>query len=118
MNLMKMIVFQKKNLKAPKNSRGGGRSKKIQPINMESQEKIKLERKRMRNRLAASKCRKRELERISQLEGKVKDLKGENAELYNVVKKLKESVSSLKQEVMEHCQSGCQINGDVLNFST
>jgi len=109
---------EEESVKAPKSGRGGGRSKKIQPINMESQEKIKLERKRMRNRLAASKCRKRKLERISQLEGKVKDLKGENAELYNVVKKLKESVSSLKQEVMEHCQSGCQINGDVLNFST
>merc|ERR1712037_310642 len=49
---------------APK-GRGGGRSKKITPINMESQEKIKLERKRLRNRLAASKCRKRKLERIS-----------------------------------------------------
>merc|ERR1712119_3411 len=57
------------------------------PIDMKSQEKIKLERKRQRNRLAASKCRKRKLERISHLEGKVKDLKGENVELANVVKK-------------------------------
>merc|ERR1739844_82080 len=72
------------------------------PIDMEEQEKIKLERKRLRNRLAASKCRKRKLERISQLEVKVKDLKGENSELYNVVKKLKQSVANLKQEVMEH----------------
>merc|ERR1712004_830534 len=102
---------------APK-GRGGGRSKKITPINMESQEKIKLERKILRNRLAASKCRKRKLERISQLEVKVKDLKGENSELYNVVKKLKQSVANLKQEVIDHCSSGCQINGDVLNFST
>merc|ERR1711971_1146853 len=102
---------------APK-GRGGGRSKKITPINMESQEKIKLERKRLRNRLAASKCRKRKLERISQLEVKVKDLKGENSELYNVLKKLKQSVANLKQEVIDHCSSGCQINGDVLNFST
>merc|ERR1712172_60377 len=102
---------------APK-GRGGGRSKKITPINMESQEKIKLERKRLRNRLAASKCRKRKLERISQLEVKVKDLKGENSELYNVVKKLKQSVANLKQEVIDHCSSGCRINGDVLNFST
>merc|ERR1712226_582292 len=93
---------------APK-GRGGGRSKKITPINMESQEKIKLERKRLRNRLAASKCRKRKLERISQLEVKVKDLKGENSELYNVVKKLKQSVANLKQEVMEHVNSGCEI---------
>merc|ERR1712200_148169 len=90
----------------------------MSPIDMESQEKIKLERKRLRNRLAASKCRKRKLERISQLELKVKDLKGENSELYNVVKKLKQSVANLKQEVIDHCNSGCQINGDVLNFST
>jgi len=103
---------------APKKGRGGGGSRKITPINMESQEKIKLERKRMRNRLAASKCRKRKLERISQLESKVKDLKGENSELYNVVKKLKQSVANLKQEVIDHCNSGCQINGDVLNYST
>jgi len=103
---------------APKKGRGGGSRKPITPINMESQEKIKLERKRMRNRLAASKCRKRKLERISQLELKVKDLKGENSELYNVVKKLKQSVANLKQEVIDHCNSGCQINGDVLNYST
>merc|ERR1739836_326691 len=103
-------------VKSPPKKRGG--SRKITPINMESQEKIKLERKRQRNRLAASKCRKRKLERISQLELKVKDLKGENSELYNVVKKLKQSVYSLKQEVIDHCNSGCQINGDVLNFST
>merc|ERR1739846_247628 len=100
-------------VQSPPKKRGG--SRKITPINMESQEKIKLERKRQRNRLAASKCRKRKLERISQLELKVKDLKGENSELYNVVKKLKQSVANLKQEVIDHCNSGCQINGDVLN---
>merc|ERR1712048_1001201 len=69
-------------VRSPPKKRGGAR--KITPINME--------RKRQRNRLAASKCRKRKLERISQLELKVKDLKGENSELYNVVKKLKQSV--------------------------
>merc|ERR1712223_834452 len=100
-------------VQSPPKKRGG--SRKITPINMESQEKIKLERKRQRNRLAASKCRKRKLERISQLELKVKDLKGENSELYNVVKKLKQSVANLKQEVIDHCNSGCRINGDVLN---
>jgi len=103
--------------KMPKRSRKG---LGMDPINMESQEKIKLERKRMRNRMAASKCRKRKLERISQLEVKVKDLKGENAELANVVKKLKESVYGLKQEVIEHVNNGCQINmvNDEVVFST
>merc|ERR1719436_2258709 len=43
----------------------------VSPIDMETQEKIKLERKRLRNRQAAAKCRKRKLERISQLDERV-----------------------------------------------
>merc|ERR1719481_994179 len=81
----------------------------MSPIDMESQEKIKLERKRLRNRLAASKCRKRKLERISQLDERVAQLKTENAELAAVVKKMKSSVAVLKQEVIEHVNSGCEI---------
>merc|ERR1712203_824853 len=105
------------------NNRGGRKStnKRLSlmgPIDMKSQEKIKLERKRQRNRLAASKCRKRKLERISHLEGKVKDLKGENVELANVVQKLKESVYSLKQEVLEHHTNGCLISMQEIVYST
>lgn len=81
----------------------------MSPIDMESQEKIKLERKRQRNRVAASKCRKRKLERISKLEDKVKNLKGENVELGSVVKALKEHVCQLKQQVIDHINSGCNI---------
>lgn len=82
----------------------------VSPINLESQEKIKLERKRQRNRLAASKCRQRKLQRINQLDSKVSDLKGENVELANVVKRLKDAVCNLKQEVLEHVKNGCQIS--------
>nr|QBK50989.1 activator protein [Portunus trituberculatus] len=81
----------------------------LSPINMECQERIKLERKRLRNRIAASKCRRRKLERISRLEDKVRILKGENVELQNVVNRLRDQVCSLKQEVMDHVNSGCQI---------
>lgn len=81
----------------------------MSPIDMETQEKIKLERKRQRNRVAASKCRRRKLERISRLEDKVKLLKGENTELSTVVNKLKEHVCHLKEQVMEHVEAGCQI---------
>jgi len=105
---------EEEQLKLLKNKSSGSSSKRsrlsVNPIDMVSQERIKLERKRARNRLAASKCRKRKLERISQLEYKVKDLKGENTELGNVVKKLKETVYSLKQQVIEHANNGCQIN--------
>lgn len=82
----------------------------LSPIDMDSQERIKLERKRQRNRVAASKCRRRKLERISKLEDKVKLLKGENAELAQMVVKLKEHVSRLKQQVIEHANGGCHID--------
>merc|ERR1711887_214294 len=81
----------------------------MSPIDMETQEKIKLDRKRQRNRLAASKCRKRKLERISQLDDRVSALKNENADLAAVVKKMKAGVTLLKQEVIEHVNSGCDI---------
>merc|ERR1719445_1104484 len=81
----------------------------VSPIDVETQEKIKLERKRLRNRQAAAKCRKRKLERISQLDERVAQLKTENTDLAAVVKKMKSSVASLKQEVMDHVNSGCEI---------
>jgi transcription factor AP-1 len=81
----------------------------MSPIDMEDQERIKLERKRQRNRIAASKCRRRKLERIARLEDKVKQLKGENGELASVVIKLRQQVCGLKEQVMEHVQCGCQI---------
>uniref|UniRef100_A0A672GUN6 JunB proto-oncogene, AP-1 transcription factor subunit b n=1 Tax=Salarias fasciatus TaxID=181472 RepID=A0A672GUN6_SALFA len=48
----------------------------------------------LRNRLAATKCRRRKLERIARLEEKVKVLK---------------SVAQLKQKVLTHVSSGCQL---------
>ena len=85
-------------------------SSMMYPINLEDQEKSKLERKRQRNRLAASKCRKRKLERIAQLDNKVSDLKSENSELASGVKRLKDAICNLKQEVLDHVKNGCQIN--------
>ncbi|XP_023248064.1 transcription factor AP-1 [Copidosoma floridanum] len=81
----------------------------MSPINMESQERIKLERKRQRNRVAASKCRRRKLERISRLEDKVKLLKGENSDLSQVASRLRDHVFKLKEQVIEHVNAGCQI---------
>lgn len=81
----------------------------MSPIDMEDQERIKLERKRQRNRIAASKCRKRKLERIARLEDKVRVLKNDNSELAMVVVKLRQQVCSLKEQVMEHINCGCQI---------
>lgn len=81
----------------------------VSPINMEDQERIKVERKRLRNRLAATKCRKRKLERIARLEDKVKTLKAENAGLSSTAGVLREQVAQLKQKVMTHVSNGCQL---------
>nr|XP_029508499.1 transcription factor jun-B-like isoform X1 [Oncorhynchus nerka] len=81
----------------------------MSPIDMENQERIKAERKRLRNRLAATKCRKRKLERISRLEDKVKILKTDNAGLSSTASVLREQVAQLKQKVMTHVSSGCQL---------
>lgn len=86
-----------------------GETPPLSPIDMESQERIKAERKRMRNRVAASKCRKRKLERIARLEDKVKSLKSDNAGLASTATVLRDQVSQLKQKVMTHISSGCQI---------
>ncbi|XP_054478816.1 transcription factor Jun-like [Anoplopoma fimbria] len=81
----------------------------LSPINMENQERIKAERKRMRNRVAASKCRKRKLERISRLEDRVKNLKTQNTELVSSANVLRDELALLKQKVMDHVNSGCQL---------
>lgn len=81
----------------------------MSPIDMVTQEVIKSERKRQRNRIAASKCRKRKLERISRLEDKVKSLKTQNMELSTNANILRQQVAELKSKVMAHVNSGCQL---------
>lgn len=81
----------------------------VSPINMEQQEAIKSERKRMRNRIAAHKCRRRKLERISKLEDKVAALKTHNHELTGNINVLKQQVTDLKSRVIDHVNQGCEI---------
>ena len=81
----------------------------LAPLNVEIQELIKRERKKLRNRIASSKCRKRKLEREGRLEDRVKDLKEKNIELGAMATSLKQQVCDLKQRVMEHVGEGCQI---------
>jgi len=81
----------------------------IVPIDMDEQECIKLERKRERNRLAARKCRNRKLDRISKLEERVDELKSHNQKLATSASTLRDQVCKLKQQIMEHVSSGCQV---------
>lgn len=86
-----------------------GDSPPLSPINMDRQERIKAERKKLRNRIAASKCRKRKLERISRLEDKVNNLKTQNTDLASTASLLRDQVAQLKQKVLCHVNSGCQL---------
>jgi len=86
-----------------------GLSPPVSPINMVTQEKIKLERKRERNRVAARKCRTRKLERISRLEDRVNELKGQNSNLTTTATDLRDQVCKLKEQIMTHVNSGCHV---------
>jgi len=81
----------------------------IQPIDMDEQETAKLERKRARNRQAATRCRNRKLERITRLEERVAELKGQNSQLQQSASALREEVSRLKHAIIEHTRRGCQV---------
>ena len=81
----------------------------IRPIDMDEQETAKLERKRARNRQAATRCRNRKLERISRLEERVAELKGQNSQLQQSASALRDEVSRLKHAIIEHTRRGCQV---------
>ena len=69
------------------------------PIDMSDQDRMKVERKRERNRLAASKCRRRKTETIVQLQE-------QNAELHNRLVE-KDKVIEEAYKVIERLKSSC-----------
>jgi len=81
----------------------------LPPIDLALQETVKNERKKQRNRVAASKCRKRKLEKEADLEEKVDKLKNINSKLSSEVLQLRKQVCQLKLQVMDHVQGGCEI---------
>lgn len=81
----------------------------MSPIDMSNQERIKLDRRREKNRSAAQKCRSRKIERIQRLEERVAELKAQNARLAQAANEQKEHVARLKQQVVEHVSNGCQV---------
>ncbi|XP_060859461.1 transcription factor Jun-like [Metopolophium dirhodum] len=78
------------------------------PTDIESQKKIKLEEKRKRNRVAASKCRQKKLELKTRLVDNIKVLKNKNIELTTELSSLLEQICQLKQTVVEHMKNGCE----------
>ena len=83
---------------------------RVVPADIKTQEQMKVERKKARNRIAASKCRLRRLQRESDLQGKVRILKEHNQELNNEVTALKMQINNLKKALVHHMKGGCQVN--------
>ncbi|XP_057310197.1 uncharacterized protein LOC130648175 [Hydractinia symbiolongicarpus] len=83
-------------------------------IDLQMQEAIKRERKKLRNRLAASKCRRKKLEREAQLEVRVSQLQKRKEDLILMAQSLRNQVTNLKQEAIEHINAGCQINVSII----
>lgn len=84
--------------------------RQIVPADMKTMEFMKVERKKARNRIAASKCRLRRLQRESDLQEKVRRLKDHNQELNNELNTLKEKVHNLKRVLMKHMRTGCSVD--------
>jgi hypothetical protein len=83
---------------------------RVVPADLHTQEQMKEERKKARNRIAASKCRLRRLQRESELQGKVRTLKERNQELNSEVGDLKEQINNLKRALIQHMKGGCHVN--------
>merc|ERR1719204_2294691 len=81
----------------------------MNPIDLSVQEHIKHQRKKLRNRLAAQRCRKRKIEREDTLKIRVKELKQKNSDLSTLASNLRMQVCELKQQVMQHVNEGCSI---------
>lgn len=79
-------------------------------FSMDANEALKVERKRARNRVAASKCRMRKIEKIQTLDQQTSCLKAENEELAGIANKLREQVYKLQQELQWHVNNGCQLS--------
>lgn len=62
----------------------------------EYEEKLKLERRRMKNREAAHRCRRKKMEKIAQLEGQVRSLQTENSRIMDNIKRLEKEAAYLR----------------------
>ncbi|EDV23471.1 expressed hypothetical protein [Trichoplax adhaerens] len=85
-------------------------SNALPQIDLEEQEWVKKERKRERNRLAASRCRKRKLEKEKDLQDRVKELKCENNKLTSTVETLRKEICAIKEQILQHVGAGCHIS--------
>lgn len=80
----------------------------------ETNDIVKKERKRERNRQAAQKCRTRKLTRIAELQKRVNELQGKNKDLAGIADTLKSDITKLERQLQDHHTQGCTLmNGSL-----
>lgn len=79
-------------------------------MSMDDQEKKKLERKRARNRQAASKCRQKKMDRIKELEDQVLHEKHRGQRLDAELVELNRALDTFRRMVERHSVTGCPNN--------
>jgi len=77
---------------------------------MKTQEQLKTERKKARNRVAAKKCRQKRLVQEASQHEKVIELKAQYNKLQSERATLKDSIAELKKQLTDHLRKGCQID--------
>lgn len=75
------------------------------------EERARLERKRARNRDAATRCRNRKLERIDELQRQADRLRADNRKLTDELRQLRDTVGQLRRDVTLH--AGCRLDSSV-----
>ena len=75
----------------------------------QNKEETKHSLRKERNKIAARKCRQKKLDKLNNLGRKLSNLKEDIDAGSKFIKTLQASIYTLKQEIIEHNDNGCQI---------
>ena len=82
----------------------------------QNKEETKHSLRKERNKIAARKCRQKKLDKLNNLGRKLSNLKEDIEAGSTFIKTLQASIYTLKQEIIEHNDNGCQIGGNYDNI--
>ena len=82
----------------------------------QNKEETKHSIRKERNKIAARKCRQKKLDKLNNLGRKLSNLKEDIEAGSTFIKTLQASIYTLKQEIIEHNDNGCQIGGNYDNI--
>lgn len=97
----------------PREERGslrlGAKGSGLEPVDLGVQEKMRMERKRERNRVAARKCRERKIRKIDELTLHVQKLENEKKNMGVRLNRMQSEVSRLRSVIQDHAHAGCKV---------